>query len=147
MFNIFDFLNFEKFDLSFGWEAAIAFSYSTYIYTVWIMVKLQAINMWSNTPPWVFFTFLKLHKWYQIAQSITYIDQVCNDWPATYFLLLQMIYISKVSFASNREFSDICLNSICLIHLQDRIEYFYNNQRRSQDPRTYLRWRGSNKSG
>ena len=24
-----------------------------------------------NTPPWVFFTFLKLHKWYQIAQRIT----------------------------------------------------------------------------
>ena len=21
----------------------------------------------SNTPPWVFFTFFKLHKWYQIA--------------------------------------------------------------------------------
>ena len=26
----------------------------------------------SNTPPWVFFTFLKLYKWHQIAQSITY---------------------------------------------------------------------------
>ena len=26
----------------------------------------------SNTPPWVFFTFLKLHKWYQISQSILY---------------------------------------------------------------------------
>ena len=25
-----------------------------------------------NTPPWVFFMFLKLHKYYQIAQSITY---------------------------------------------------------------------------
>ena len=25
----------------------------------------------SNTPPWVFFTFIELHKWYQIAQSIT----------------------------------------------------------------------------
>ena len=25
-----------------------------------------------NTPPWVFFTFFKLYKWYQIAQSITY---------------------------------------------------------------------------
>ena len=25
-----------------------------------------------NTPPWVFFTFLKLYKWYQIAQRITY---------------------------------------------------------------------------
>ena len=27
----------------------------------------------SNTSPWVFFTFLKLYKWYQIAQSISYV--------------------------------------------------------------------------
>ena len=27
----------------------------------------------SNTPSWVFFTFLKLYKWYQIARSITYL--------------------------------------------------------------------------
>ena len=26
----------------------------------------------SITPPWVFFTFFKLNKWYQIAQGITY---------------------------------------------------------------------------
>ena len=26
----------------------------------------------SNTPPWVFFTFSKLYKWYQIAQSTSY---------------------------------------------------------------------------
>ena len=26
-----------------------------------------------NTPPWVFFTFFKLYKWYQIAQRITII--------------------------------------------------------------------------
>ena len=25
----------------------------------------------SNTPPWVFFTFLKLYSWYQIVQTIT----------------------------------------------------------------------------
>ena len=25
-----------------------------------------------NTPPWVFFTFFKLYKWYQIAQRTTY---------------------------------------------------------------------------
>ena len=24
-----------------------------------------------NTPPWVFSRFFKLHKWYQIAQSIS----------------------------------------------------------------------------
>ena len=26
----------------------------------------------SNTPSWVFFTFFKLNKWYQIAQRITF---------------------------------------------------------------------------
>ena len=25
----------------------------------------------SNAPPWVFFTFVKLYEWYQIAQSTT----------------------------------------------------------------------------
>ena len=42
---------------------------------VLILVKLQAD--WNfikiNTPPWVFFTLLKLYKWYQIAQRITYV--------------------------------------------------------------------------
>ena len=40
-----------------------------------LLVKLQAwaLNFTkSNTPPWGFFTFLKLCKWYQIAQRITY---------------------------------------------------------------------------
>ena len=27
-----------------------------------------------NTPPWVFFMFFKLYKWYQIAQCITYVS-------------------------------------------------------------------------
>ena len=42
---------------------------------VLLFVKLQAeaCNFTeSNTPPWVFFTFLKLYKWYRIAQSIKY---------------------------------------------------------------------------
>ena len=32
----------------------------------------------SNTPLWVFFTFFKLHKWYQVAQRITYFTQFFN---------------------------------------------------------------------
>ena len=32
----------------------------------------------SNTPLWVFSMFLKLYKWYQIAQSITYIISAEN---------------------------------------------------------------------
>ena len=42
---------------------------------VLILVKLQAsaCNFTKiNTPPWVFFTFLKLYKRYQIAQRITF---------------------------------------------------------------------------
>ena len=39
---------------------------------VLLWVKLQATT--SNTPPWMFFTFFKLYKWYQIAQGITYKD-------------------------------------------------------------------------
>ena len=41
---------------------------------VLLLFKLQALacNFAKiNTPPWVFFTFLKLYKWYQIAQRIT----------------------------------------------------------------------------
>ena len=38
---------------------------------VLILVKLQA-SAKINTPPWVLFTFLKLYKWYQIAQRTTY---------------------------------------------------------------------------
>ena len=40
-----------------------------------ILVKLQAeaCNFTKiNTPPWVFFTFFNLFKWYQIAQRTTY---------------------------------------------------------------------------
>ena len=33
---------------------------------------LKACNFTkSNTPQWVFFTFFKLHKWYQIVQSVS----------------------------------------------------------------------------
>ena len=41
---------------------------------VLILVKLQAsaYNFTKiNTAPWVFSTFLKLHKWYEIPQRIT----------------------------------------------------------------------------
>ena len=42
-----------------------------------ILVKLQAeaCNFTKiNIPPWVFFAFFKLYKWYQIAQRITYVN-------------------------------------------------------------------------
>ena len=30
----------------------------------------------SNSAPWLFFTFFKVYKWYQIAQRITYMVSV-----------------------------------------------------------------------
>ena len=43
---------------------------------VLLLVTLQTFSMQNtknNTPPWVVFTFLKLYKWYQITQNITFI--------------------------------------------------------------------------
>ena len=31
-----------------------------------------------NTPPWVFFTFFELYKWYQIAQRTTNTNEIQN---------------------------------------------------------------------
>ena len=48
------------------------------------LVKLQAspYNFTkSNTPPCVLFIFLKLYKWYQIAQSISFVlaESICDE--------------------------------------------------------------------
>ena len=43
---------------------------------VLILVKLQALGCnftKISTLPWMFFTFFKLCKWYQIEQRITYV--------------------------------------------------------------------------
>ena len=42
---------------------------------VLILVKLQ-----TEAFPWVFFTFFKLYKWYQIAQRITYSCVLTRKW-------------------------------------------------------------------
>ena len=39
----------------------------------WRTVTFQTCNFTKiNPPPWMFFTFFKLYRWYQIAQNITY---------------------------------------------------------------------------
>ena len=38
----------------------------------WMSVNFSNFTK-INTPSWVFFTFFKLYKWYQIAQRITYL--------------------------------------------------------------------------
>ena len=48
------------------------FSRHTRFCTICTIQKAKACNFTNiNTPPWVFFTFFKLCKWYQIVQSIT----------------------------------------------------------------------------
>ena len=48
-------------------------SYLDAFHTAFTAVKREVIEAQSvlNTPLWVFFTFFKLYKWYQIAQCIT----------------------------------------------------------------------------
>ena len=42
----------------------------------WKSVTFIKVEDKSNTPPWVFFTFFKLYKWYQITQSIAYEQEI-----------------------------------------------------------------------
>ena len=38
--------------------------------------KVAGFKPPANTPPWVFFTFFKLYKWYQIAQRTTFVREL-----------------------------------------------------------------------
>ena len=49
----------------------------------------------SSTPPWVFFTFFKLYKWYQIAQRITIV---------MHYKSLSLNYKRKQSWVFSKEF-------------------------------------------
>ena len=62
-----------------------------------LLVKLQAkaCNFTNNnTLPWVLCTFFKLHKWYQIAERITYVEQGTLFWNiqenTTYYLWIKI---------------------------------------------------------
>ena len=54
----------------------------------------------SNTPAWVFFTFFKLYKWYQIAQSISYVFR-------------SLIIMRKFFSASFSNWKTVLLEKIC----------------------------------
>ena len=56
----------------------------------------------SNTPPWVFFTFFKLYKWYQIAQRTTYLLIRFNN--LSHSCEMQQKQNRKVSFDLNKGF-------------------------------------------
>ena len=56
----------------------------------------QACNVInSNTPPWVFFNFLKLCEWYQIAQSVSHESGEFHAVPHTNSKSNQSIIITK----------------------------------------------------
>ena len=68
----------------------------------------------SNTPPWVFFTFFKLYKWYQIAQRITYMSWVIDkSWlmqespglKSDWFMLIRLFSKKKRNFLLKMYFS------------------------------------------
>ena len=64
-----------------------------------LLVRLQAK---SNTPPWVFFKFLKFYKRYQITQRITIFDWCWLKWSSN------CMYIQKVRCGT----TSLKLNSI-----------------------------------
>ena len=55
---------------------------------VLMLVKFTKIN----TPPWVFFTFFELYKWYQIEQRTTYPCTFLHVLTILYFLTITIVY-------------------------------------------------------
>ena len=77
---------------------------------VLLLVKLQAkaCNITkSNTPRWVFFTFFKLCKWYQIAENVTNvwhnISSVVSYQRITIFFMIWncMVYMKRIVYDWN----------------------------------------------
>ena len=75
----------------------------------------------SNNPPWVFFKFLKLYKWYQFAQRITYsqtnIYNIFDPKDLKFLTRLRLVlsHLNEHRFWHN--FQD-CLNPLCFCSLQ-----------------------------
>ena len=62
---------------------------------VWCVARFGSICTIKNTPPWVFFTFFKLYKCYQIAQRIIYRR---NNTFSQSFIAFLKIPFSSLSF-------------------------------------------------
>ena len=64
-----------------------------------LICRLKACNFTKiNTPPWVFFTFFKLSKWYQIMQRITHVTSKISN-PAISSTPMKYDLLSLVSNA------------------------------------------------
>ena len=69
----------------------------------------------SNTPPWVFFTFFKLYKWYQIAQSDTFtwsksttLKSVTSLWRLFCWFWTEFTHSSGVSIVDFKQVHAVC---------------------------------------
>ena len=87
----------------------------------WGSVNFSKVAGWSlqlfkiNTPPWVFFTLLKLSKWYQIAQRTTNVilKPVHTNWCKHILLRILLnrdikFLKSKTTYSYSKSFSTSC---------------------------------------
>ena len=53
----------------------------------------------SNTPRWVFFTFLKLYEWYQIVQRTAYLVEIFEDkCSGNFFTFCELLTFISISY-------------------------------------------------
>ena len=60
-----------------------------------------------NTPPWVFFTFFKLYKWYQIEQRITYAQLSFRHGWAFHVKISHHIFLSLILLPVSAQYSSL----------------------------------------
>ena len=76
-------------------------------------LKPEACNFTKiNTFPWVFFTFFRLYKWYQIAQRTTYL---CHFFSLLWFLVFDVLFERIVETCSFTSFLLTFLPQIILL--------------------------------
>ena len=81
---------------------------------VLLLVTDKACNFTKcNIPPWVFFTFLKLYKWYQIAQIISFNEFSSRKaWSVLLFYISVLVEVSVVliCFIGVVSWSTVCFS-------------------------------------
>ena len=80
----------------------------------------------SNTPPWVFFTFFELHKWYQIAQHIT--DKITTGKLGNSYLSENIGVVRLLFKVKSPGRNDICNVPVYLSTYRIFYHYFKTNK-------------------
>ena len=106
----------------------------TKLYTqVWWSLKAETCNFTKiSTPPWVFFTFFKLYKWYQIAQRnanthnwwVPFAFSICIHW--------EIFFITEIGKSLRLPYLkfNVTVSSLkCGFHLPANIYLFKVNNR------------------